>query len=153
MTWVCWWWCHRTNSSWNGCVDVVVFHDQVCGWSLHGYCSCLSNGQTDSFQAARLLSGHHASTAQTPVIVVAVSVDNAAANRKFYIDHLCDGTLKTSIIDSTTGQPIFLLFDPIHTLKNVYNNFQRRETFECPPMFSQFQACDWTVKRRIYLES
>ena len=71
---------------------------------------------------------------KTPVTVVAISVDNAAANRKFYNDHLCDGTLKTSIIDSTTGQPMFLLFDPVHTLKNVYNNFQRRGTFECPPM-------------------
>ena len=71
---------------------------------------------------------------KTPITVIAISVDNAATNRKFYIDHLCDGTLKTSIIDSTTGQPIFLLFDPVHTLKNVYNNFQRREVFECPPM-------------------
>jgi len=43
---------------------------------------------------------------KTPVTVVAISVDNAAVNRKFYIDHLCDSTLKTSIIDSTTGQPI-----------------------------------------------
>ena len=71
---------------------------------------------------------------KTPVTVIAISVDNAAANRKFYIDHLCDGTLKTSIIDSTTGQPMFLLFDPVHILKNIYNNFQRRGTFECPPM-------------------
>jgi len=71
---------------------------------------------------------------KTPVSVVAISVDNAATNRKFYIDHLCDGTLKTSITDATTGQPVFLLFDPVHTLKNVYNNFQRREVFECPLM-------------------
>jgi len=71
---------------------------------------------------------------KTPVTVIAISVDNAAANRKFYIDHLCDGTLKTSITDSTTGQPIFLLFDHVHTLKNVYNNCQRRGIFECSPM-------------------
>lgn len=71
---------------------------------------------------------------KTPVTVVAISVDNAATNRKFYVDHLCDGTLKTSITDTTTGQPIFLIFDPVHSLKNVYNNFQRREVFECPPM-------------------
>jgi len=37
---------------------------------------------------------------KTLVTIIAISVDNAAANRKFYIDHLCDGTLKTSIIDS-----------------------------------------------------
>ena len=32
--------------------------------------------------------------------VVALSVDNATTNRKFYIDHLCGGTLQTSVIDS-----------------------------------------------------
>jgi len=45
---------------------------------------------------------------------------------------LCDGTLNTSIVDTVTGQPIFLLFDPVHTIKNVYNNFQSRKVFECP---------------------
>ena len=71
---------------------------------------------------------------KTLVTVVAISVDNAATNRKFYVDHLCAGNLTTSIIDTTTSQPIFLIFDPVHTLKNVYNNFQRRQVFECPPM-------------------
>ena len=66
--------------------------------------------------------------------VVAVCTDNAATNRKFFIDFLCGGELKTSVIDKTTGQPIFLLFDPVHTLKNVYNNLQSRKVFECPPM-------------------
>jgi len=71
---------------------------------------------------------------KTPVTVVAISVDNVATNRKFYVDHLCDGTLKTSITDTITGQPVFLIFDPVHTLKNLYNNFQRREIFGCPPL-------------------
>ena len=31
-----------------------------------------------------------------------------------------------------TQQPIFLIFDPVHNLKNVYNNFQSRKLFECP---------------------
>lgn len=66
--------------------------------------------------------------------VVAISVDNAAVNRKFFIDHLCGGTLKTHIRDSATGQPIYLLFDPVHDMKNVYNNFQHRKLFECPAM-------------------
>ena len=38
--------------------------------------------------------------------LVAISVDNAASNRKFFVDCLCGGTLTTSIIDSVTGQPI-----------------------------------------------
>jgi len=66
--------------------------------------------------------------------VIAVSVDNAATNRKFFIDCLCAGNLKTNIVDSVTGQPIFLIFDPVHDLKNVYNNFQSRKIFDCPPL-------------------
>lgn len=64
--------------------------------------------------------------------VVAISVDNATTNRKFFTDFLCGGTLRTSITNVETGQPIFLIFDPVHDLKNVYNNFQARKLFECP---------------------
>ena len=67
----------------------------------------------------------------TAFTVVAVSVDNASTNRKFLIDCLCEGNLRTYITDQVTGQPIFLIFDPVHDLKNVYNNFQRRKVFEC----------------------
>jgi len=66
--------------------------------------------------------------------VVAISCDNATVNRKFFIDHLCGGTLHSSFQDPVTNQPIFLLFDPVHDLKNIYNNFQSRKTFVCPPM-------------------
>ena len=52
--------------------------------------------------------------------VVAISVDNASINRKFYTEYLCDGALKTHVIDFVTGQPIFLIFDPVHDIKNVY---------------------------------
>jgi len=65
---------------------------------------------------------------------VAISVDNATTNRKFFIDCLCDGNLQTHIIDSVTGQPIYLIFDPVHDIKNVYNNFQARKKFECPEL-------------------
>lgn len=71
--------------------------------------------------------------------VVAISVDNASTNRKFFVDCLCDGILQTSIIDPPTGQPIFLIFDPVHDLKTVYNNFQWRKLFECPPMDMNLQ--------------
>jgi len=70
----------------------------------------------------------------TALNVVAISVDNAATNRKFYCDFLCNGTLSTSVIDSVNQQPIFHILDPVHTIKNVYNNFQGRKVFECPPM-------------------
>lgn len=64
--------------------------------------------------------------------IVCVSVDNATANRKFFIDHLCGGNLRTFYIDRETNKPVYLIFDPVHDLKNVYNNFQARKTFECP---------------------
>ena len=64
--------------------------------------------------------------------LVALSVDNASTNRKFVVDCSCDGSLKTHIIDSVTGQPMFILFDPVHDIKNVYNNFQSLTA--CAPM-------------------
>ena len=66
--------------------------------------------------------------------VVAISVDNASTNRKFFVDCLCQGELSTHITDSETGQPIYLIFDPVHAVKNLYNNFQSRKLFECPPI-------------------
>lgn len=72
--------------------------------------------------------------------VVAISVDNATANRKFFVDHLCDGMLRSSFQDPVTSQPVFLIFDPVHDLKNVYNNFQSRKTFTCPPMTSELPS-------------
>lgn len=66
--------------------------------------------------------------------VIAVSVDNASTNRKFYTDYVCDGQLKTHVVDAATGQPLFLIIDPVHTLKNIYNNFQSRKVFQCPAL-------------------
>lgn len=66
--------------------------------------------------------------------VVAVSVDNAAVNRKFYTQFLCKGELKVFVKNPHTGQPLFLIFDPVHNLKNIYNNFQSRKLFECPAL-------------------
>jgi len=41
--------------------------------------------------------------------IVAISVDNAATNRKFYTDYLCSGKRSSCIFDSVTIQPIFLM--------------------------------------------
>jgi hypothetical protein len=71
-----------------------------------------------------------------PLNIAAISVDNASTNRRFLTDYLCQGELKTHIVDSVTGQPTFLIIDPTHDLKNIYNNFQSRKKFECPPMGS-----------------
>lgn len=65
--------------------------------------------------------------------VVATSMDNFSANRKFYSE-LCGGELKPSIPNPLDAQqPLFLLFDAVHNFKNIYNNFIVRGTFNCPP--------------------
>jgi len=71
---------------------------------------------------------------RTALNVVTILVDNAPTNRKFYIDCLCHGNLASSILDPVTRQPVFLLFERVHGIENVYNNFQGRKVFDCPPM-------------------
>ena len=53
---------------------------------------------------------------------------------KVYVNCLCSRNLASSILDPVTHQPVFLRFDPVHSIKNVYNNFQDCKVFECPPM-------------------
>jgi hypothetical protein len=48
--------------------------------------------------------------------VVAISVDNATANRKFFTDCMCQGTLRSSVEDPVTGQQVYLIFDPVHNI-------------------------------------
>lgn len=64
--------------------------------------------------------------------VAAICVDNASANRKFYTEFLCSGSLSEKILNPFNGLNIYLLFDPTHNLKNLYNNFQSRKLFKCP---------------------
>ena len=66
--------------------------------------------------------------------VVGISVDNAAANRKFYKDFLCDGKWRTSIEHPFTGGKIFLIFDPTHVIKNIYNNLLTKKMFKLPEL-------------------
>ena len=68
--------------------------------------------------------------------VIGISVDNAAANRKFYKHFLCNGTWRSSINNKFTGGEIFLVFDPTHIIKNVYNNFLTRRVFKLPATLS-----------------
>ncbi len=67
--------------------------------------------------------------------VTAVSVDNAAPNRKFYVEELCSGNIKTKVAHpELPDQEIYLLFDAVHNFKNVYNNFQTRKEFIYPAL-------------------
>lgn len=66
--------------------------------------------------------------------VVALIVDNASCNRKFFEHYLCGGEMKLKILSEWTNDDLFLLFDPTHNVKNLYNNFQSRKIFVCPPI-------------------
>ena len=72
--------------------------------------------------------------------VMGICVDNAAANRKFYKEFLCGGCWQSSIKNSFSGERIFLLFDPNHIVKNIYNNFLTKKVFKMlmlSPILSQ----------------
>ena len=66
--------------------------------------------------------------------VLVISVDNAAANRKFCKDFLCDCAWKEAITNNFSGGKIFLIFDPTHVIKNIYNNFLAKQVFKLPSM-------------------
>jgi hypothetical protein len=67
--------------------------------------------------------------------VVAVCSDNHPVNRSFYTNKLCNGVLKEHIEHPCRPlAPLFILFDSTHNIKNVYNNFERKKLFVCPPL-------------------
>jgi len=66
--------------------------------------------------------------------VAAVLTDAHTANRRFFVEELCNGSLSTSIQHPfEANSRIFLLFDSVHVFKNLYNNFLNRREFDCPP--------------------
>ncbi len=72
---------------------------------------------------------------------VATSVDNASCNRKFYVEALCHGILQTSIKHLyKSGNRIFLIFDPVHNFKNIYNSFEKRGTLLYPDFYGSGQV-------------
>jgi len=74
----------------------------------------------DKLTAEKMFDGYNevmTSLHRTAMTVVAILVDNAATNRQLFIDCLCSGNLTPSILDPVTGQPMFLIFHPVHTIK------------------------------------
>lgn len=64
--------------------------------------------------------------------VVSISVDNHTVNRAFY-RLLCAGDLLPEIPHPFNNEKsIFLVFDPTHCVKNVFNNFERKKVFKVP---------------------
>ena len=64
--------------------------------------------------------------------VVSLCCDNHAANRSFFKNVLCGGVLSSMVYNSITKRPLFLLFDSVHNLKNICNNFCKRGILSFP---------------------
>ena len=66
--------------------------------------------------------------------VVATIADNHVVNRQFFKDFLCGGDLKPFAPNPLNRSlNLFILIDPTHTLKNLFNNFQKSRGFVIPP--------------------
>ncbi|KAG1659406.1 THAP domain-containing protein 1 [Nymphon striatum] len=64
--------------------------------------------------------------------VVLICMDNHPVNRSYITKILCEGNLKPQVKNPINGNPLFVLFDPVHNFKNVYNNFQSKKIFKYP---------------------
>ncbi|KAG1648620.1 hypothetical protein GQR58_029695 [Nymphon striatum] len=64
--------------------------------------------------------------------VVLICMDNHPVNRSYITKILCEGNLKPQVKNPINGNPLFVLFDPVHNFKNVYNNFQSKNIFKYP---------------------
>lgn len=84
--------------------------------------------------------------------VVALCSDNHPVNRSFY-KYLSDDVNIPCDNPFDPTQKLYLLIDPTHTIKNLYNNFQRRVHFEFPKGFSFTTANFNHVKSLYELES
>lgn len=64
--------------------------------------------------------------------VIALISDGLQTNVKAYA-LLCGGrSLEPQILNPVTGRPLFLIFDPVHIFKNLYNHLQRKKTLTFP---------------------
>ena len=59
-------------------------------------------------------------------LTLAVISDNHKVNAKLFTE-LSEGEMKPRILHPfDENRPLFLLFDPVHIMKNFFNNFQRK---------------------------
>ncbi len=78
--------------------------------------------------------------------VLSVITDNLATNRRFFSEFLCGGTLNCKISNPVTGKPLFLILDPVHNFKNVYNNWEKKKLFQYPAFPPYLTDCTATFK-------
>ncbi len=73
--------------------------------------------------------------------VLTVITDNLATNRRFFTQFLCGGPLKCEIANPVTGMALFLILDPVHNFKNLYNNWERKKVFKYPAFLPYLTDC------------
>ncbi len=119
------------NSS-DMCKTVLSFMVKSIGGKYSDMVALFPIRNLDSTKISELFNAGMCSLVDIGYQVWAISVDNAAPNRKFYIE-LCSGNLKTSVPHPEIPDlKLFLLFDAVHNFKNIYNNFQTRKEFIYP---------------------
>ena len=70
---------------------------------------------------------------ETKFDVLAILVDNHPINRSFFVNILCEGSLRPYIQNPLLpDRKLFLVFDTTHTMKNIFNNFERKKVFSLP---------------------
>ena len=72
-----------------------------------------------------------------------ILLDNASPNRAL-LKSLLNNFSQTSFADpNDSARRIFAIFDPVHNVKNIYNNFQVRKNFVCPaiPFTDMISPC------------
>ena len=73
-------------------------------------------------------------------IIAAIS-DNHSSNRKFFLE-LMNGSWSVSVPNPFfDNSPIYLLFDPVHNLKNFYNNLVNKSFFKYPEDDETKECC------------
>ena len=74
--------------------------------------------------------------------VLGIISDNNRINRNMF-EHLCGGTLQSSIKHPFSDDPLFLLFDTVHILKSIRNNWLNQKFPSKEVMrFPSFDCCD-----------
>lgn len=83
---------------------------------------------------------------------VILSVDNNSVNRKLLETTLCNGNQTSFITNPISGNPLYLLFDPVHNFKNIFNNWHTKGIFEYPDFHdpSQVLTADFTCLSQLY---
>ena len=90
--------------------------------------------------------------------VIASLVDGHSSNVKFYRKEVCENTMRPygfflrPYITNPQDEnwKLFMVFDPTHVFKCIYNNFQRRKIFVCPQFESTPLSANFDFIKELY---